>query len=159
VSAVPASSIALQRVSGDTQITNYGQNLQPVVLRVVDSSSPPSPVRKAPVSFLKIVYKWEGPAFPIDRDEFHLQNPRDHVVLSSSQGVLYSDADGLVSIPVPLDSQWGAVLVDVVATAGTDAFQGMELQALWPPPPPNYEGETELQRKDPRSWRWNRYTE
>jgi len=159
VIAVSASSIVLQRVSGDTQITNYGQNLLPVVLRVVDSSSPPNPVRRAAVSYLKIIYKWEGPAFPIDRDEFHLQNPRDHVVLSSSQGVLYSDAEGLVSIPVPLDAQWGAVLVDVIATAGTDAYQAMELQALWPPPPANYDGETAPERKDPRSWRWNRYSE
>lgn len=156
VSAVPASSLVLQRYSGDTQITNYGQNLQPVVLRVVDSSSPPNAVRRAPVSYLKIVYKWEGPPFPIDRDEFHLQNPRDRVVLSSSQGVLYSDANGLVSIPVPLDSRWGAVLVDVTATAGTDAYQAMELQALWPPPPPDYSGETAPDRKNPRSWLWDR---
>jgi hypothetical protein len=156
VSAVPASSLVLQPVSGDTQITNYGQNLQPMVLRVVDSSSPPNAVRRAAVSYLKIVYKWEGPAFPIDRDEFHLQNPRDRVVLSSSQGVLYSDANGLVSIPVPLDLRWGAVLVDIVATAGTDAYQAMELQALWPPPPPDYSGETLPERKNPRSWLWDR---
>lgn len=150
VTAVAPSSLALQRVSGDAQIGNYGQNLQPVVLRVVDSSTPPNPVRMAAVSYLKIVYRWEGPAFPIDRDEFNLKNPRDRVVLASSQAVLYSDADGLVSIPMPLDPTWGAVIVDVIATAGTDARQEMELQALWPPPPPDYESEMAPARE---SWR------
>jgi len=148
VNAVAPSALVLQPVSGDAQIGNYGQNLQPIVLRVVDSSSPPNTVRAAAVSYLKTVYRWQGPAFPIERDELNLQNPRDKVVLASSQGVLYSDADGLVSIPVPLDANWGAVVVDAIATVGTTGRQEMELQALWPPPPANYDSEQVIQRED-----------
>ncbi len=148
VNAVTPSALVLQPVSGDAQIGNYGQNLQPIVLRVVDSSSPPNTVRAAAVSYLKKVYRWQGPAFPIERDEFNLQNPRDKVVLASSQGVLYSDAEGLVSIPVPLDANWGAVVVDAIATVGTTGRQEMELQALWPPPPANYDSEQVIQRED-----------
>jgi hypothetical protein len=149
VNAVSASVLVLERISGDAQVGNYGQNFQPVVLRVVDPSS--SPVRGAAVSYLKTVYRWEGPAFPIQRDEFNLQNPRDRVVLAASQSVFYSDADGLVSIPVPLDANWGAVIVDVIATAGTTGRQEMQLQALWPPPPAN--GETIPERDRPRPTR------
>lgn len=148
VTAISSLPLALQRVSGDSQIGNYGQNMQPVVLRVVDSSSPPNPVRSAAVSYLKVVYRWEGPAFPVDRDEFNLTNPRDRVVLASSQGVLSSDANGLISIPILLDASWGAVIVDVIATAGASGRQEMELQALWPPPPPDYDSEMAPVRDD-----------
>ena len=148
----------LQRVSGDAQITNYGHDLQPVVLRVVDSSSPPNPVRMAGVSYLKIIYRWEGPAFPIERDEFNLHNQRERVVLASYQGVAYSDGNGLVSFPMPLNSAWGAVMVDVIATTGTNGRQEMELQALWPPPP-DYGGEDIPERDGPPGRNGYRYSQ
>jgi IPT/TIG domain len=42
--SVPASVLQLQAVAGSPQIVTAGQALQPVVIRVTDSSSPPNPV-------------------------------------------------------------------------------------------------------------------
>ena len=45
--AVPLNSLQLQAVSGTLQITASGNNLQPVIVRVLDSSSPPHSVFRA----------------------------------------------------------------------------------------------------------------
>src|SRR5439155_9348608 len=68
--AVPVSSLQLIALTGDQQIINTNQTFRSILLRVIDSGSPPNPVRGATVSLRNTVFRWEptssttGPLLP-----------------------------------------------------------------------------------------------
>lgn len=131
VFVIPASELRLQFVAGEQQIINTAQVFSPVTLRVSDSVSPPDPVQMAPVTVLSAVMRWQLP--PVSAGPKALP-PSAPVVLSSAQRVVYSDANGLVSILPSADARFGAVVVKMIGVAGAGLPLQFEVQRLWAPP-------------------------
>jgi hypothetical protein len=128
---VPASELRLRAVSGEQQIINTTQNFAAVRLQVTDSASPPNPVQGAPVTVLSAVLRWQAP--PVSTAG-SLPPPPAPVVLGSTQSVLYSGSSGLVSIPPSAADRFGAVVVRMIAWAGSGLPLQFEVQRLWAPP-------------------------
>jgi hypothetical protein len=128
---VPASELRLRAVSGEQQIINTMQNFAAVRLQVTDSASPPNPVQGAPVTVLSAVLRWQAP--PVSTAG-SLPPPPAPVVLGSTQSVLYSGSSGLVSIPPSAADRFGAVVVRMIAWAGSGLPLQFEVQRLWAPP-------------------------
>lgn len=117
----------LQGVSGAGQISNGV--LQPVVVRVTDSASPPDPVMGAPVSFLTTVLRPGGTSSG-GGEETETSSPSMPVILNVSQSSVATDVNGLANI-VPSSAGFGApVEVDVSVTAGTSGWLDYPLQIL-----------------------------
>ncbi len=110
----------LQTVSGGGQIST-GSAFQPLVVRVVDSASPPDLVLGAAVTFQTMVMR---PAAGTSNE------PTTPVMLSVSQSSVMSDANGLASIVPSSAGFTGPVQVNVMATAGTSAMLDFPLQLL-----------------------------
>ncbi len=108
----------LQPVAGAGQVST-GQAFQPVVVRVMDSSSPPNPVLGATVGFQTTVLR-PGGSPPAGGDgETNSTNPAMPVILSVSQSTAATDVNGLASV-VPSSAGFSAPLeVDVGVVAGT----------------------------------------
>ncbi len=119
---VAPGQLNLLEVSGGGQIS-AGQPFQPVVVRVVDSYSPPHSVLGATVGFQNTVMRGissagSGP------------NPGMPVILSVSQSSVLSDSNGLASI-VPSNAGFsGPAEVDVTAATGTSAVLNFPLELL-----------------------------
>jgi hypothetical protein len=115
---VPLSQLNLQPVAGAGQISD-GQNFQPLVVRVVDSASPPHPVLGAPVVLLTTVLRPGGSPSSPGSGETNPINPAEPVILSVNQSSATSDINGLVSL-TPASGGFSPPLeVDVSITAGT----------------------------------------
>ena len=110
----------LQPVSGGGQIST-GSAFQPLVVRVVDSASPPDLVLGAAVTFQTMVMR---PAAGASNE------PTTPVILSVSQSSVPSDANGLASIVPSSAGFTGPLQVNVMATAGTSAMLDFPLQLL-----------------------------
>jgi hypothetical protein len=130
VFAVASSDLHLQAISGDGQMVSVGQNFQPIILRVIDSGSPPDPVSAAPVTLQVVVMR---PDYDARDSNGQYDGP---VILSSTQTVINSDDNGLVSITPTAGAFTGAVEIEVTATAGTNASQQFEVESWWPAPVP-----------------------
>lgn len=115
------AQLNLQPVSGGGQIST-GEPFRAIVVRVVDSASPPDPVLGADVSFQTIVMRPAG-----NSDE-----PVTPVILSASQNTVTSDANGLASVFPSSAGFSGPVQVNVMATAGTNAVLDYALELLPP---------------------------
>lgn len=117
---VTPSQLNLLPISGGGQIS-AGQPFQAIVVRAVDSATPPDPVLGAAVIFQNTVMRPESS----DSGE-----PVTPVILNVSQSSVVSDANGLVSI-VPSSAGFsGPVQVNVMATSGTNAMLEYPLQLL-----------------------------
>lgn len=124
---VPASSLRLQYLAGDQQIINTSQSFSLVRVRVVDASL--NPVQLAPVTLQTAVLRWQappatGPSVP---------PPPPPVVLASAQGVVYSGSEGVATFLPSAAVSFGAVVIKVVAWAGTGLPLQFEVQRLWAP--------------------------
>lgn len=124
---VPASSLRLQYLAGDQQIINTAQSFSLVRVRVVDASL--NPVQLAPVTLQTAVLRWQappatGPGVP---------PPPPPVVLASSLGVVYSGGEGAATFLPSAAVSFGAVMIKVVAWAGTGLPLQFEVQRLWAP--------------------------
>jgi hypothetical protein len=127
VYVVPASALRLQPLAGHQQIINTVQSFSPVRLRVVEATSL-APVQLAPVTVLTGVFRWQpAPATPI-------LPPPPPVVLASSLNTIYSGGEGLTTLLPSASASFGAVVLKVLAWAGTGAPLQLELQRLWAPP-------------------------
>jgi hypothetical protein len=116
---VAPAQLNLQPVSGSGQIST-GAPFQPIVVRVVDSASPPDVVLGADALFQTIVMRPAG-----NSDE-----PTTPVILNASQNNVISDANGLASV-VPSSAGFsGPLQVNVMATAGTNASLDYQLELL-----------------------------
>jgi hypothetical protein len=110
---VPLSQLNLEPVAGAGQISD-GRTFQPLVVRVVDSATPPQPVLAAPVTFLTTILR-PGGAPPGSGDGI---NPAMPVILKVSQLTVSSDVNGLASL-IPSSGGFSPPLeVDVGITAG-----------------------------------------
>ncbi len=115
------SQLNLQPVSGGGQIST-GSAFQSVVVRVVDSASPPDLVLGAAVSFQTMVMRSAGTA--------NAGEPSVPVILSVSQNSVISDANGQASIVPSARGFNGPLQVNVTATTGTNAMLEYPLQLL-----------------------------
>ncbi len=129
--AVQLSSLQLQAVSGTLQILPTGQNFQPIVVRVLDSSSPPHPVQAASVLFQSFVGRVPGNQPIVWAGEAEILQPTMPIILASSQASVASDVNGMASFPVSTAGFSGNVAVAGSATAGPGILQ-FEAQQLGP---------------------------
>ena len=115
------AQLNLQPVSGGGQIST-GQAFQPVVVRVVDSASPPDLVLGATVNFQTMVMRSAGTG--------NSGEPSVPVILKVSLSSVVSNANGQASIVPSAAGFSGPVQVNVAATAGTNASLDYPLQLL-----------------------------
>ena len=120
---VPVSSLQLQPVAGSLQIAASGQSFQPVLARVIDSSSPPNPVLGAGVLFQTYVGRAPANQPILWTGETAISQPAMPVILAQSQVTVASDGNGLASFPVSTDGISGNVAVLGSATAGPATLQ------------------------------------
>jgi len=128
---VPLPSLRVQPVAGTLQIVPTGQNFQPVIVRVTDSSNPPNPVLGATVLFLGYIGRLPQNQPIVWIGESSISQPTTPVIVSKSQSTVQSDVNGLASIPLATAGISGNVAVIGTATAGTSAVQ-FEAQQLGP---------------------------
>ena len=134
--STPASSWALETVSGSSQIVVSGQSFQPLVMRVTDGSSAANPVMGVNVTFSTTLARVSsalvgpiGVGSGVERDG-------TPVLLGSSQAQMASDQNGLASI-LPSASNVGPCDVFIAVTAGPSMaqFQMESLAAIVPEQP------------------------
>lgn len=120
---VPVSSLQLQPVAGTLQIVPFGQAFQPVVVRVVDSSTPPDDVLGANVLFQSDVER-TSPSQPIIwAGETGITQPSIPVILAAPQASIQSDVNGLASFPLSTAGILGDVAVVGSASMGSATLQ------------------------------------
>jgi hypothetical protein len=129
--AVPASSLRLEPVAGSVQVVSTGQDFQPVIVRVTDSSTPPNPVRAASVIFESIVTRPSRGAPILTTGETIITHNAMPVILSSSQASVASDANGLATTQPSNGGLQGSTLIVGTTTSGTSALQ-FTLESLSP---------------------------
>jgi hypothetical protein len=127
--SVPTSALQMQTVSGVTQELLVGQNFAPVTMRVTDSSTPPNPVLGAGVAFQTMVGRMPNNQPIVFVGQAGVTQPEVPVILSSSQAMVQSDANGLASIQPSAGSIQGPVVILGTAGAGNSTVQ-FALQSL-----------------------------
>ena len=129
---VPPSQQILQPVSGAGQVIPLSQIFQPVIVRVVDQSTPPNPVIGAAVAFQTTVMRPAGNSAAGGSGETTSDNPAMPVILSVSQFSVASDSNGMASLIPSFGAFTGTLEVDVSAAVGTAASLLYVLEALPP---------------------------
>lgn len=129
--AVSPSTLQMQPVAGNIQITNVGGNFHSVVLRVTDSSKTPNPVLGVSVLVQSVIGRTDNNTTIVSAGDTNIGRNPMPIILSSSQSYLTSDANGLVSFQPSTGGFQGALLILGTASAGAANLQ-FELQSLWP---------------------------
>jgi hypothetical protein len=131
VTPVPLSQQILQPVTGWGQVST-GLAFQPVVVRVVDSSSPPNPVLGAPIVFQTTTLRPGGTSPIIDIGDTDTSNPAMPAILQTTQSSTLTDQNGLASI-APVAGNFSPPLeVDVAVSAATGVLLDYPLFVLAP---------------------------
>jgi hypothetical protein len=130
--SIAASVLQLQAVAGSPQVVMAGQVLQPVVVRVTDSSTPPNPVLAAGVAFQYTGERASGDSTVISTGDTNIRNDPSPVILFSGQSVAQSDVNGLASWKPTTEGFNGDVAILGTANAGTEQVP-FALQTLPPP--------------------------
>lgn len=120
---VPASSLQLQTVSGTLQISSSGQAFQPVVVRVLDSATPPHAVMGANVLFQSFVGRVPEGQPIIWAGEAGISQPVMPVIVAQSQAAIPSDANGLATFPLSTAGISGGVAIVGSAAVGNASVQ------------------------------------
>lgn len=129
--AVSSSSLQLQPVSGTLQILQAGQNFQPVVVRVIDSSSPPHLIQGANVLFQSYTGRVPGNQPIVWAGEAGISQPAMPVILASTQAAVTTNSNSLAAFPISTGGFSGNIAVVGSATAGPAALQ-FEAQQFGP---------------------------
>jgi hypothetical protein len=126
---VPAASLQLQAVAGTLQIAAAGETLQPVVVRVVDSSLPPNAVLGASVFFQDVVGRLPQNQPIIWTGEAGIAHPGMPVILGQAQATVPSDGNGLATFALSTGGVTGDVAVVGAAGVGSASlgFVGQQL--------------------------------
>ncbi len=125
-SAIAASSLNLEAVSGAGQVVN-GTVFQRLTVRVTDFASPPDPILGANVLFQSTVMRPLGATLTLP-----LENPTTGmpVILSGSQTTLQSDANGMASLVPSVGSLSAPLLIEIQVSAGTTATLLDEMESF-----------------------------
>ena len=135
ITAVAASALQIEAVSGTQQVVTEGQLVAPVVMRVTNNSLPPFPVFGANVTFVNVLSRSSSSSTPpVNIDGGGGSNNFDPVLLGSETTSVTSDGDGLAMIaPWPTPVTAGEE-VRGLATVDSGAQAGFFLQVLAPVP-------------------------
>ncbi|HXF14589.1 MAG TPA: hypothetical protein VN517_15645, partial [Terriglobales bacterium] len=128
---VQTSSLQLQPLSGTMQIAAPSQSFQPVVVRVLDSSSPPHPVFGANVAFLDYIGRMPGNEPIVWSGDSSISQPGMPVILAESKATVQSDINGTASFALSTGGVSGNVTVIGTATVGSSSLE-YEAQQLGP---------------------------
>jgi hypothetical protein len=118
-------------VAGSPQVVAAGQVLQPVVVRVTDSSMPANPVLGASVAFQFTGERAGGDSTIISAGDTNIGNNPSPVILFNSLSSAQSDLNGLASWKPTTEGFEGDVAILGTATAGTGQVE-FALQVLPP---------------------------
>ncbi len=118
--AVAAAMLNLQAVGGADQVIT-GTAFQPLTVRVTDSSTPPNAVLGASVLFQSTVMRPAGNDLALTTGDSAVPPPGMPVILSFSQSIAQSDANGLVSLVPSVGSFTGLLEIEIQVSAGTKA--------------------------------------
>lgn len=118
VTAVPASGLQLQPVTGSIQAIVAGQTPQPVVVRVVDFSTPPVPVIGASVLVQTTLERNPQDPISISGGDTTITQPPTPTVLSTSQSSVTSDVNGLASFQPSTGGFSGPLEILGISAAG-----------------------------------------
>jgi hypothetical protein len=119
--AVASTLVRMNAVSGASQVVS-GTTFQPLSVRVTDSSSPPNPILGASVVFQSTVMRPVGNSGGGTTGDGGITSTGTPVILSSSQGTVQSDVNGLASIVPSVGSFTGTLEIQVQVSAGATAF-------------------------------------
>jgi len=129
--AVPASGLQLQAVAGGAQVEATGQSFLPVMVRVTDLATPPNSILGANVVFQVTIERSGDDAGSTSGGDTTITRPPTPIVLSSSQTVVVSDANGLASL---LPSNQGFVgALEILGTATVASSQVPFVLQMLPP--------------------------
>jgi len=128
--AVKASVLRLEAVAGTEQIVNTAQSFRPVQFRLTYSSSPPEAVQMSTVLVSSSIYRWQPN--PIIGGNIILPRQPAKTLLSSWQGPVTSDSNGIVKFTPSPGASLGAVLVEFTVTAGAASLR-TQLNRMWAP--------------------------
>ena len=128
---VQTSSLQLQPLSGTMQIAAPSQSFQPVVVRVLDSSSPPHPVLGANVAFLDYIGRMPGNEPIVWSGDSSISQPGMPIILAESKATVQSDINGTASFALSTGAVSGNVAVIGTATVGSSSLE-YEAQQLGP---------------------------
>ncbi len=129
VHPVSSNGVDLQRVSGDQQTVNVGESFAPLSLRVVDASG--NTVSGVPVEFLVDVYRAANDTVRVINGEAVTFTRDEPVVLSTSAVTVFTDVNGVVTLPVA-NTENQPVKIVVQAHAG-QADVALVLRTIWNP--------------------------
>ena len=118
--AVAAALLNLQAVSGADQVV-VGQALQPLMVRVTDSSTPPNSILGANALFQSTVLRPAGNGLFLTPGDPTVTQTGMPVILSESQSSVQSDANGLASFVPSVGSFTGSLEIQIQVSAGTTA--------------------------------------
>ena len=116
--SVPAPVLQLQAVAGSPQVVIAGQVLQPIVVRVTDSSTPANPVLGATVSFQFTGERAAANSTIISTGDTNIGNDPSPVILFSGQNAAQSNLSGSASWQPTTEGFDGDVAILGTATAG-----------------------------------------
>jgi len=127
--AVATAMMNLQAVAGAGQVVT-GTAFQPLTVRVTDSSTPPNPVLGASVLFQSTVLRPVGNNLVLTPGDPTVTQPEMPVILSASQSIVLSNANGLASFNPSVGSFNGELELDIQVSAGTTAVLQDELETF-----------------------------
>ena len=127
--AVRATLLQVEPVSGTAQAVLGSEVFQPFVARVTDGGSPAKPVRGASVTFSALDLRVDPTTFTQSGDDTITGNFPAPVLLGSAQATAVSDGDGLASWTPPRLSA-GDYSVKGLATAGGGSSVGFAIEVV-----------------------------
>lgn len=127
---VALSSLHLQPVSGNLQVTFAAQPFLPIVVRVTDSSIPANPVAGATVIFQGLVTQPQDDASPVTIGDTNIARHPAPVILGSHRMEKASDGNGLAQFQLP-PSEFADAVIQGTAFAGSATLQ-LQLRVLPP---------------------------
>ncbi len=120
---VPTSSLQLQAVAGALQVTAAGQNFQPVVVRVVDSATPPHLVLGGGVFFQSLIGRTPQDQPIVWAGDAGISQTGMPVIIGKTQATIQSDANGLADFPLSTGGISGDVAILGSASIGNVSVQ------------------------------------
>jgi hypothetical protein len=140
VHPVLSNALDVQRVSGDQQLVSVGESFAPVSLKIVDANA--NAVSGVPVEFLIDVYRAPNDTVRVVNGEAVTFTRDEPVVLTTSAITVFSDANGLVTLPISINKAQPVQII-IQARAG-EAEVALVLRSIWAAdgntvPPPSVE--------------------
>jgi hypothetical protein len=131
VLAVAPADLKLEKLSGDEQVTTVGQALQPISVRVTDSSVPANPVLAAPVKFTTTAFRRQQEAPRIVSGETVTTYPAQPVPVGTTETIVLTDAAGLAALAPAFPAAMGALKVEVTVSTGKSEAE-FAIKIVWP---------------------------